>query len=82
MNRNSSLPPGSPVRAKDLTDLYSLTQLAKGMLATLELGHRSLWTKKYERTPREHLRILLLEVTDAIGSMESILNQSLNRTIS
>ena len=71
---------GLRIRGKDLEDLYSLTRRATESLATLELEQPSLWTRKF-RTKRglEDLRISLLEVTDVIGSMESILSQPLNR---
>lgn len=58
-----------------MSELISSISIAKGMLATLELQHPSLWIKKYETTPPEHLRIVLLEVMDGICLAEASLPQ-------
>lgn len=79
LNKKRESDSGLQVRSQDLRDLYSHTQRAKGILATLELEQTSAWTKKCSRTAREHLRILLQDVMEEIFSMETILNQPLNR---
>ena len=80
MRRKLEFDSGSRIRGRDLRDLYSLTRQALESLATLELRRPSRWTKKFHtKHDLESLRISLLEVTDVIGSMESILSQPLNR---
>lgn len=49
--------------------------IARGMLATLSLGHKSDWTRKYERTNPEHLRILLREVMDEIWNAQAAIDR-------
>ncbi len=56
-------------------NLISNISVAKGLLATLSLGHPSLWTNKYQKTPKEHLRILLQEVMEEICTAENLLHQ-------
>lgn len=63
---------GLSVKA-ELARLDSSISIAKGMLATLSLSHKSLWIKKLQKTDPEHLRILLQEVMDEIWSAESSL---------
>lgn len=58
-----------------LSELNSNISIAKGLLATLSLRHQSVWIKKYETTHPEHLRILLQEVMEEIGSADSTLQQ-------
>lgn len=60
--------------SKDLlANLISNISIVKGMLATLSLRHPSDWIEKLERTPPEHLRILLLEMMDGICIAEESL---------
>lgn len=63
------------INKKMLSVLTSSLSIVKGMLATLELKHHSLWTKKLRRTPPEHLRILLLEATEEICTAEKALER-------
>lgn len=58
--------------------LYSYTQTAKGMLATLELGHQSSWMQKYNQVPPTHLLILLQAVMEEIVCVEKILSTILD----
>jgi hypothetical protein len=51
---------------EELMILDSSISIARGMLATLSLRHKSDWIKKYTRTDREHLRILLQDVMEEI----------------
>lgn len=67
---------------KDLmSNLNSNISIAKGMLATLSLGHKSDWTNKLAKTDPEHLRILLQEVMEEIWSAEETLT-NLNQNLS
>lgn len=60
---------------KELVEsLISNISLAKGLLAALSLGQQSDWIKKLERTPPEHMRILLQDVMDEIYSAEMSLS--------
>lgn len=70
MSRKKEFKNGLRSRQQNQMDLTSNISVAKGLLATLELGHQSLWTKKLARTRPEHLRILLLEVMDEIFQAE------------
>lgn len=65
LNRNNGLRSGLMDEAKRI-QLISSISIAKGTLATLSLEHPSLWTKKFQTIPPEHLRILLLEVMEEI----------------
>jgi len=76
MNRKGQFEVGL-IDKNQLSILISALSQAKGMLATLELGHHCLWIKKYERTPKEHLRILLSEVTEEIYMAETALQHLL-----
>lgn len=49
--------------------------IARGMLATLSLGHKSDWMRKYERTKPEHLRILLSEVMEEIWKAQGAIDR-------
>ena len=67
---------GSRIISKqEMGRLISSTLIAKGLLATLELEHPSLWIRKYGRTPPEHLRILLEDVMEEIYTLETVLTQ-------
>ena len=57
-----------------LIDLTSNLSIAKGILATLELQHQSVWIKKYKKTDPAHLRILLQEVMEEIWNAEQTLS--------
>lgn len=63
-----------------MSKLIAGIQIAKELLATLELGQPILWTGKLQRIQPEHLRILLLEVMEEIYTMETILDQLLTST--
>lgn len=49
--------------------------IAKGWLATLSLGHKSDWMRKYERTNPEHLRILLQDVMEEIWNAQEAVDR-------
>ena len=55
---------------EQLLNLTSNISIAKGMLATLSLGHPSLWTSKLQKMDPEHLRILLQDVMEEIYMAE------------
>jgi hypothetical protein len=52
------------------TELISSISIAKGTLATLSLEHPSAWTRKYAKTPKEHLRILLQDIQTELHALE------------
>lgn len=52
--------------------------IARGILATLSLGHKSDWMRKYERTNPEHLRILLAEAMDEIWNAQAALDRMIS----
>ncbi len=56
-----------------LANLISNISIVKGLLATLQLRHKSDWIKKLAKTDPEHLRILLLEMMDDICIAEESL---------
>ena len=64
-----------------IASLNSNISLAKGLLATLSVRHRSDWMRKYETTPPEHLQILLQDVMEEILSADSTL-QYLSQSLS
>lgn len=73
-SKNNSSKTGLP--SIDLmNDLIFGISVAKGVLATLSLGHQSLWTKKLAKMDQEHLRILLLEAMEGICTAETALTQ-------
>ena len=69
MNKKSKLKSGST--KAELVKLTSSILLAKGLLATLSLGHPSPWIKKYQKMDPEHLRILLSDVMEEICIAET-----------
>lgn len=61
----------SGLKTKEMLEsLISNISVAKGLLATLSLGHKSDWIRKLQKMDPEHLRILLLEVMEEIYSSE------------
>jgi hypothetical protein len=58
-----------------MSELTCGISIAKGMLATLSLGHPSLWIKKYSRTDPAHLRTVLLEAMEGICTAEQALSR-------
>ena len=76
--RTSNRKNGSGIGLMNLeakSDLNFGLSVAKGMLAVLELTHQSRSTKKLEKMPTQHLRILLLEAMDGICTAESALDR-------
>lgn len=59
------------IRPEIRTELISSISIVKGVLATLSLEHPSAWTKKYQKTPREHLRTLLQEIQTEVLALET-----------
>ena len=74
LNKSGESRSGSMEQEK-MRDLISNISVAKGLLATLSLGHPSLWIRKYQRMDPEHLRILLLEVMDEIYTAQDALSR-------
>ncbi len=72
LNKKSSLKSGLSTKEM-IQNLDTNISIAKGMLATLSLGHPSLWTRKLQKTDKEHLRILLQDVMEEIWSAEMTL---------
>lgn len=75
MSKKKKFKSGHPVLVGPsiLNQIYSSTQIAKGLLATLELEPQSAWIKKFQKTDPEHLRILLQEVMEEILIIENVL---------
>jgi hypothetical protein len=69
VSKKSSSKNGLSVK-ENLAQLNSSISIAKGLLATLSLGHRSDWTNKLEKMDPEHLRILLQDVMDEIWNAD------------
>ena len=55
---------------EELMNIHSSISIARGYLATLELGHKSGFIKKLQRTQPEHLRILLQDVMEEIWNAQ------------
>jgi hypothetical protein len=72
--KSNSLRSGLSVR-DELTNLDTHISIARGMLATISLGHKSDWIKKLKRTNQEHLRILLLDVMEEIWSAQEAVDK-------
>lgn len=60
---------------EELLILDTSISIARGMLATLSLGHKSDWIKKLSRTEPEHLRILLSEVMEEIWNAQAAIDR-------
>ncbi len=80
LNKKKKLKPGLNVK-EELMILDSSISIARGMLATLSLGHKSDWMRKYTKTEPEHLRILLQDVMEEIWkAQEAVDNLTAIRT--
>lgn len=75
-SRNGRFRYGSRIISRDeMSRLITNMSAAKGLLATLELGHHYPWTRKLRSMDVEHLRILLQAVMDEIWHAEKLLNR-------
>lgn len=54
--------------------------IARGLLATLSLGHKSDWMRRYKRTKPEHLLIVLREVMEEIWNAQGALDRLMTPT--
>jgi hypothetical protein len=72
--KKNSFKNGLSVR-DELMNLDTSISIARGMLATLQLGHKSDWIKKLKRTDPEHLRILLQDVMAEIWSAQEVIDR-------
>lgn len=73
-NKSGSSKSGLSV-AGELASLNASISVARGLLATLSLGHKSDWTRKLKRTEPEHLRILLQDVMAEIWNAQEVLDR-------
>lgn len=76
MNRNY-LSNNGWIRADIRTELTSSISVITGILATLSLEHPSVWIKKLQMIPQEHLRILLKEIQVEVLALETFLEMIL-----
>lgn len=60
---------------EELETLNTSISIAREMLATLSLGHKSDWINKLTKTDPEHLRILLQDVMDEIWNADEAITR-------